>query len=698
MQIQPSRKGVRVHFRSSFPAIVALLSAVLSGPGFAIELELSPLRVEQPLGVRGITIGHFADATLSLAVEVDRDQARLLAFTRKERPFTRALDVAAPRAYADGRSVQLEFVLLGPAGERFTQRQEIGRLCLSHGPEAEPHVEGDTILLHNDTFIIELPAIVDWNRVELAYYETGQGTELRRALATEQLDPTAFLPTPANGSIGLSDRLETEPPAAPAASTVLWPEDFSDPDVYRVYGDAAEADRRVNIVIVPDGYTYDQKALMETHAQSMVDWIRTVTPYKEHDGFINYTLVYAYSQQSGADQCDCGTVVNTAMGTRFPSADPNCGSSSNRCLYYGNGCDTAGTGNIVLAELRAPAQDETIVMVNTSRYGGCGGARSVYSAANSSATDIAVHELGHSWAGLADEYAYSSGCGSAAGEVNTSLNNTDGAWPEWIDEIGAPREGAQYWQSCVYRPLQNCEMRALFNPFCPVCNQHWSLVTFGHFRVNPTAPIESMTPTGETSAWAGVPKEFSISTRLSSGPQIENNVLWLLYAPGSPFPSFVNTDTTVHSQAFPGVGTYVLEARLVADVNFVKPVRWGANVDVASWNVEVSELLAPDEISPPGNPEPLRFDDAITLLWEDGTDARAFSYNLYRGDLTTLDGSSYGSCAQSTLGQPEAAVPDSPAVGGAWYYLVTGVNPAGEGSMGSDSSGSERNNITPCAP
>ena len=42
-------------------------------------------------------------------------------------------------------------------------------------------------------------------------------------------------------------------------------------------------------------------------------------------------------------------------------------------------------------------------MVNASQYGGGGDASSVYAGGNSSATEIALHALGHSFAGLADE-------------------------------------------------------------------------------------------------------------------------------------------------------------------------------------------------------------------------------------------------------------------------------------------------------
>src|SRR6185295_13898762 len=104
----------------------------------------------------------------------------------------------------------------------------------------------------------------------------------------------------------------------------------------------------------------------------------------------------------------------------------------------------------------------------------------------------------------ADEYGYSPSCGFSAGEINTSSDPIDGAWPEWLAAIGVPRQGAQYYQQCLYRPVNDCEMRNLNQPFCPVCNQRWSLVTFGHPRVSPTAPIESMSPATPLSAYVGV--------------------------------------------------------------------------------------------------------------------------------------------------------------------------------------------------
>ena len=83
------------------------------------------------------------------------------------------------------------------------------------------------------------------------------------------------------------------------------------------------------MTIVPDGYTYAEKATMVSHANALVAYLRSKTPYKEHDPFINYILVYAYSGESGTDQCDCGIVRNTAMSTGFPNAGYPCGDGGN---------------------------------------------------------------------------------------------------------------------------------------------------------------------------------------------------------------------------------------------------------------------------------------------------------------------------------------------------------------------------------
>lgn len=568
--------------------LACLLLGAASGSGFGQAAERLPARVDgpPPAGALGIDSAR----TLSVAIEVDRDHSRLLAYTVKPRPYVAPPALEPPRSYSEGHRVQLELVLHGPNGLRYTSRLDPLQLCFAHGGTAPPHIEGDTIWLHRDSLIVELPEIAGFEQLEAAYYEEGAGQTLRRSLGSETLDAMRF--TPAGGIARYEDLAFSRPGQAvglggSTSGSVFWPEDFNDPDLYRVYGSAGEVDRRINVVIVPDGYTYAQKALMRSHADALVSYFRGMTPYKEHDPFINYTLVYAYSTESGTDECDCPVIRDTAMGTGFPAAGDPCGGSANRCLYYNVGCDTSSENNIASAELRAPAHDVTIIMVNTSRYGGCGGSRAVYSAANSAATDVAAHELGHTLAGLDDEYGGSPTCGGFAGSINTSINPIIGAWPEWIADLGPPREGARYYEECIYRPAANCDMRNLFQPFCPVCNQRWSLVFFGHPRVSPTAPLASMSPSSPAVVDVGVPIAFSVGTRFSIGPAVTNTFTWKLTEPGASEPVTVATGSPSYSHAFSQEGQHVLSCEIVADTNFVKPEKYGTNRRSAVWTVNV---------------------------------------------------------------------------------------------------------------
>ncbi len=536
----------------------------------------------------GSTAAELSRRTLVVGVAVDRDDARVLSYTLKERPFKETGKLPDPVISGSDAPIQFEVVLVGPGGRRYIRRIEHGPLCLEHGADVVDHIDGDTYRPHHDAFLVELPELPGFDRIEVAIYEEHRGAIVRHVLGSDLLDRGRFNsagePRDYDDLVFAKTAPETDPPLTRAAN-VIWPEDLGDTDLYKIYGDPTEGAKRINIVLVPDGYTYAEKTLMEQHADEMVVEFRARTPYKEHDSFINYTLVYAYSAESGNDECDCGTLVNSAMGSAFNDYAGACGSLENRCISHVSNCDDSGLTNLVAAEQRAPFHDKTLLMINTDRYGGCGGSRATYAAGSVLGTEVAIHELGHSFAGLSDEYGGNPGCAIGANEINTSVDSVDGAWPEWIAEIGPPHEGAFHWNQCVYRPEYTCQMRSLNQAFCHVCNQYWALKIFEHPRIGPTAPAEIISE-APTQVVINSTVDFSVTPRFVADPTVSNEIHWSIDEPGMPVTTLVS-GVFNYTYLFDQLGLHRMRAEVIADTNFVKPEKYGANRDAVTWPVEV---------------------------------------------------------------------------------------------------------------
>jgi Concanavalin A-like lectin/glucanases superfamily/Putative metal-binding motif len=99
----------------------------------------------------------------------------------------------------------------------------------------------------------------------------------------------------------------------------------------------------------------------------------------------------------------------------------------------------------------------------------------------------------------------------------------------------------------------------------------------------------------------------------------------------------------------------------------------------------------------------ISFDDDTSVLWQQENGYE--SWNLYRGDLGVLKSTSVYTQDPATV--PEAlhecdlATPDlpdtlTPALGQAFFFLVTGVHNGIEGSLGANSAGVTRPNANPC--
>lgn len=163
--------------------------------------------------------------------------------------------------------------------------------------------------------------------------------------------------------------------------------------------------KKVDIVIVGDGYTASEMAKFRDNAKHFNDAMFATSPFKERKNDFNVWTIEAISEESGIDVPDKNVWKKTALGTSY---------------------NTFGSARYVLTEatrelrdvLSAAPYDFVNILINDKRYGG-GGIFNLYTTTFTISDAkgqewqrdyVYVHEFGHSFGGLGDEY-YSSSTG-----------------------------------------------------------------------------------------------------------------------------------------------------------------------------------------------------------------------------------------------------------------------------------------------
>jgi hypothetical protein len=267
----------------------------------------------------------------------------------------------------------------------------------------------------------------------------------------------------------------------------------------KILDNGPDTDRFV-LVLLAEGFQNHELPDFAERADRFVDVFVTTPPFDRLCRAFNIYRIDVESDESGADRpasCDDTTMVATYFDATFCSDG-----SSHRLLGVNNA--TA----IAVMDLLVPEWDEGLVIVNTPEWGGMGGSPGTTSIATGW-EGIAIHEVGHSVFGLADEYEYRLGCNSGEDDrdshpgpepnrpnVTIQSNPSLVKWSHLVDpmvpanqptttnadcEVCDPQsnpfpgemvvgvyEGAHYYHCDAYRPTFDCMMRN-FADFCPVC-------------------------------------------------------------------------------------------------------------------------------------------------------------------------------------------------------------------------------------
>lgn len=255
-----------------------------------------------------------------------------------------------------------------------------------------------------------------------------------------------------------------------------------------------DSQNRVDIAIVGDGYTAAEMAKYRADVQQFIGAVFAQEPYKEYQRYFNVRRLDVTSNQSGADHPP--VFRDTAFNSTY-----NCGGIQRLIC-----ADTSAVLNMMTSTLTPTQYDIKLVIVNDPEYGGSGGSLAVAST-HAAAVELILHEIGHSFGLLADEYG-----GPAPPNCNATVEPPEAnatrqtarasiKWNGWIDPStplptdsttpGVPGiyQGSKYCDFGLYRPTNLSKMRALGAPFEQInVEQHIRRV------YNFTSPVDSFSP------------------------------------------------------------------------------------------------------------------------------------------------------------------------------------------------------------
>lgn len=248
-------------------------------------------------------------------------------------------------------------------------------------------------------------------------------------------------------------------------------------------GDATEC---IDVAIVAEGYTAEQMEIFMADARTACEEIFKYEPFASHKEKFNVVAVKVASKQSNVSVPQDNEWRETALNSNFMT-------------FYSPRYLTTNSVHSIHDALAGIDYEHLIILANTDTYGG-GGIYNSYTlttAHNPMFKPVVVHEFGHSFGALADEYFYEHAdhtdgtykLGYEPWEQNiTTLVDFESKWKDMVAEgVETPSqptkereqnytigvyEGGGYMTKGMYRPAVTCRMRDnVATQFCEVCQR-----------------------------------------------------------------------------------------------------------------------------------------------------------------------------------------------------------------------------------
>ena len=261
---------------------------------------------------------------------------------------------------------------------------------------------------------------------------------------------------------------------------------------YRYIHKGKDPERSIDLAILAEGYTENEMDSFLASATEISNEILSYEPFASRKDKFNIVAVMTPSEESGVSIPKKDIWVDTRYGSHFST-------------FYSDRYLTSPKVIKMHQDLEGIPYEYILMIVNTDEYGG-GGIFNNYQIAaahNQFTLPVSVHEFGHSFGGLADEYNYQD-IEDATYDYNvepwepniTTMVDFKSKWkdmvtpgtpiPTPVEEkpleyysklnvnempIGA-YEGAGYKKFGIFRPSETCRMRDNYFPeFCKVCEK-----------------------------------------------------------------------------------------------------------------------------------------------------------------------------------------------------------------------------------
>lgn len=196
---------------------------------------------------------------------------------------------------------------------------------------------------------------------------------------------------------------------------------------------------KVDLAWIAEGYTKEEYVIFKKDVDDLMKTFFSIDPFKECKNKFNIYGVFKPSFQSGTDQPRQNNYKNTAVNSSFNALNLR------RYLL------TEDNKSLKDIAMNVPC-DAIVILVNHNRYGG-GGIYNFYAIStthNRLSNNVFVHEFGHSFAGLADEYYTSSvaynefypqGVEPVEPNITALLDTSNLKWKELVSpDIDIPTE------------------------------------------------------------------------------------------------------------------------------------------------------------------------------------------------------------------------------------------------------------------